>query len=209
MARQARKTKKLEMWAKMTQRGLTIPSPNNRTRIMLEAQKMPPEGKNVKLIIAFQAEAKSAEMMGLYFGGLLPLWIAHNRDLIKQDTLKKEPLYLRELCRKHIIKKVEVNDAHDDFMKEFRHSLHKNYITGNMEKGRQSLSDMNSYEAALYITEICQYLEENTGIILNTEEFKRARDMVELIVQEGPRAVKKAYFEPEETELGDPHTAFD
>ena len=203
-----RKTKSIEIWAKLTPQGLTIPNPSNKARIALEAQKMPPEGEDVKLTIAFKYKSKSSELLAFYFGGILALWIAHKKDLIQPSDLRRNPLILRDLAKNKSIRKEEVEDAHEDFMKEFRPDIKMNWITGKTEKGRQRLSDMNGYEASLYITEVCQYVEENSGISLNTDEYKKARDTIELIIQQGTPMAKK-YVEEPESECEKPYTAFD
>ena len=205
--KQKRKTKSIEVWARLTPTGLRFENPASRARMALETQKVPPEGEDIKLTISFKSKSKSGEIMGFYFGGVLPLWIAHNRDLIKPKDLQKNPLFLRDLLRKKTIKKQEVDDAHDDLMKEYRPQIHKNYITGETEKGRQSLADMNGYECALYVTEVMDYIEENTGISLDVAAYKKERDTISLIIQQGPKAAKK-YVEPDEDEEK-PYTAFD
>lgn len=197
-----KKTKKVEIWAKLTPTGLAIVNPMSKSRIALEAQKMPPQGEDVMLTIAFKAKVKSLELLGFYYGGLLPLWIAHKKDLIGLRDLQKNPLFLRDLCKSRQINHIEIEDAHEDFMKEFRPDIKMNWITGQTERGRQKMSNMNGYEASLYVTEICEYVEANTGLTLNTEEFKKARDAIQLIIQEGSGKVQEV-VEPE------PYTAFD
>lgn len=191
MSKRKRQSKKIEIWAKLYPTGLNIPSPVNKNRIMLAAQKMPVNGEDVKLTIEFTRRSKSAESMGLYWGGVLPLWIAHMKDLVKVDSLKKEPLILQRLVREKKILKSEIDSCHSDFMLKFRPIQQKNWLTGRIETKRDSIADMDSYNAMLYITEVCQFVEDNTGMILNTEEFKNSRDNMDLIIQEGPSVVKK------------------
>lgn len=180
--RKKRATKKIEIWAKLTQSGIQIPSPVNRNRIALAAQNMPPNGENVKLTIEFARKSKSGEMMGLYWGAVLPLWIAHKKDLIDQNSLEKDPMILSRLVKQRKISAKEIQDLHEDMMLEFRPVKGKNWLTGKTETKRDRLSEMDSYNAQMYVAEVYQYVVENSGIELKTEEYKNARDNVEMLI---------------------------
>lgn len=196
--RAKRKSKSIEIFARLTPTGISIPSAWNRNRLMLEAQRVPPDGVEIKVTIGFISKAKSAEMMGFYFGAVIPLWVAHKKDLLYEDELESDPLAIRELIRKKKITKQDVDDTHHDFMREFRPMVKKNWITGKEEIVGQSLADMTAYEAALAISEIYQYISENTGMNLNTVEYKKARDAVRYIIEKGPRAAKEVIEYPKE-----------
>ena len=190
VVRLKRKVKKIEMWAKLMPTGIQIPNAANRNRIALEAQKVPSVGVDIKLSIEFATTSKSSELVGFYFGAVLPLWVAHNKNLLSKDILTKDPLYLKKLVMGKRILKKEVDNAHEDFMSYLRPTKRKNLITKKMEHGRQSLAEMSGYEASLYIAEVYQHVVENTGTVLQTEEFRKARDTMELVIQHGKLAIK-------------------
>lgn len=196
--RSKRKSKSIEILAKLTQTGIAIPSVWNKNRLLLEAQRVPPAGADIKLTINFISRSKSGEMLGFYWGGVLPLWIAHMKDLITAKQLEEDPLAIKKLISQRFITKNEINQAHDDFMLNFRPVKAKNWLTGREEVKRDSLADMDGYNAALYISEVYQHVLENTGLILNTKEFKKAKDSVDLIIHEGPKAVDRAIEYPKE-----------
>lgn len=207
--KQKRKSKTIHVLAKLTPQGIAIPSPASKARIALEAQKMPPQGEDIELDIRFKSKSKSSELMGFYFGGVLALWVAHQKDLLKgPNDLKRNPLLLRDLAKKKHITKQEIDDAHEDLMTWIRPVKRKDWVTGETKVGRQSLREMDAYNASLYITEVTEHVEENTGITLNTGEYKKARDTISLIIEQGPRAVKK-HVELPEDEGEKPYTAFD
>jgi len=185
MARKApRKVKSIEVWAKLMPTGISIPNLTSKNRIAQEAQKIKnPEGENVLLKITFQSKSKSAEILGFYFGAVLPLWVAHNKDLLEQDSLEKDPTILKKLVMQKKITKEEIDEAHEDFMMHFRPKKAKNWITGKFEKRRGSLAEMNGLEAGEYTAQVVQYVEENTGMYLNVEAFKRERDNIDYIIQ--------------------------
>lgn len=191
MSKQKRKSKSIEIFAKLTNTGISIPSSWNRNRLMLEAQKVPPGGANIKITINFVSRAKSGEMMGFYWGAVLPMWVAHMKDLITQKDIADDPLIIKKLISAKRIKKSEVDQSHKDFMKYFRPIKTKNWLTGEEEIIGDSLADMDAYNAALVISEIYQHVNENSGMILNTVDFKRARDSMDMIIEQGPRAIAK------------------
>lgn len=176
------KTKiKLALWA-IIKNGKPEFSNMDKQRVRWFCEKK--EGLPVRVEFAVQQKAKSEELLGFYFAGVIPAYIANKKFNLTQEQLDANPLLLREWCKEKKIKKAEIDDIHKMFMFEMSPAIVFD-LKGKPHRAGRSLAEMGQEEAMTHIAAVFQYMGDNGFPVPNSEEFKNARDTCGLILEKG------------------------
>jgi len=160
--------------ATVTKTGLSF-SEGNKVRLYSMAEEL--EGKKVRVTVETTQRPKTEESLGFYWGGLLPAYVAHKKDLITQESLNTNPFQLKELAKAKAIKSKEVSDVHGTFMTEYA-PMYVRDLSGTITKQRGEMKKMNNTELIEYCTVVLDYFISNGIPVPNSGEYKYFRDVI-------------------------------
>lgn len=172
---------KLELWCKIKSGAFSF-SPFNKLKVV-EFLKGRNE-KEVKMTLEDKEKPKSEEMLGFYWAGLLPTYLAYKKYNLTQAQLDFNPLIVEDMLKDKRITKDEIDDWHATLMTEFRPIMVYNF-KNEPSKQRGEMKKMNNREATEYTTEVYAYYLENGIPVPNNETYKKARMMSDLVREVG------------------------
>ena len=169
---------KLAIWA-LLNKGQIILTEFDKQRIRWFCQ-----DKTMPLRIELSTEqgAKTLELLGFYFAGLIPAIIGHDKFNLSQEQLDSNPMLLRDWCKSKKIKKADVDDKHRTLMFEFSPTMVFGFNEEPHKEGR-NMADMGQEEALTHITAVFQWAQDNGYPLPNSVEYKKARDTVEFKIR--------------------------
>lgn len=175
-------TTKIVAWAKASDGKFSFDSVYSRYRLKSFLDRY--KGEWVKLTVESKSRPKSDELLGFYWGGVLPCFVGHNKSILTQAMVDHNPLILGQLIHEKKITNDDIEKAHETLMTEFRPRIIQR-LDGTTERQRGEMKKMNSTTAIEYITEVVGYMVENGYPVPATDAYKRARDMVQLTSEQG------------------------
>lgn len=167
----------VEIWLKGNKdnNGLVIESLTSRMRLKNFLEKN--QGEWIKMELFRKTKPKSVEILGYWWGGLLPSYVCHNKGIRWKD----EPYFVSELIRNKQITTEEIQEAHDTFLTEFRPMMVYDLKTKKPLKQRGRMEEMNNSEVIELITETLDYFADQGYPIPDSEKYKEIRDSAQLV----------------------------
>ncbi len=167
---------KTTLWGRFNRLGNGfIFEPYNRARLLDFGREM--RGQEVKVEITDKEKPKSAELLGYYWGGILPSIVAHNKNI------PFHPISLGDLIKEGKVTRAEIEEMHDTLMTEFRPKMVKD-LKGLQTKQRGEMKDMNNAQASLYINDVIEWAVTNGYKIPDPEDYKAYMNSAPLIHNE-------------------------
>jgi len=162
-----------EFWFVPRNGAIVIDNPHNRATFkeFLKSE----DGKWIKAEFRKKNKPKSKEVLGFYWGGLLSLYVLHNKGIKWED----EPEFVKEQYEEGNITKEEVDEAHYSFMLDLRPIMTTDLRTSKPIKQRGEMSKMKQKEMMIYVADVCDWFIDNIGFLSDCEKYKKGRDMVE------------------------------
>lgn len=138
--------------------------PYNRARLIEFVKEAPSE--DFRFEITDTSRPKSDELLGYYWGAILPAIICHNKNLPYHF------LNVKDYLKQKKITKDEIDEMHWTLMTEFRPMMVFDLKSGRPIKQRGEMSKMNNRAAGEYIDEVTEWMSSNGIGVPDPSEYK-------------------------------------
>jgi len=156
----------MKLWAKSTGKSFIF-SPYNKAKFLDFLSSI--IGEEFLLEIIKKPRPKSEQILGYWWGAILPVYIAHNKGLqVKIEALD-------ELLKTKVITPQEIEDAHNTLLTEFS-PLWVDDIKGKPTKQRGEMKKMNNPQVMELITDVLNWFADNGYPIPDPEEYKAVKN---------------------------------
>ncbi|MEK7578145.1 MAG: hypothetical protein AAB456_00270 [Patescibacteria group bacterium] len=155
---------KLTLWGRISNLGAGFTFEHyNRSRLLDWSRER--RGQEVKIELTDKSKPKSEELLGYYYGAVLPAIVAHNKNI------PFDPLNLDDLLKQGRITRAEIDDLHYALMTEFRPIMFYD-LKNQPQKQRGEMKFMDNREAALYVNEVTEWMASNGMTVPDPVKFK-------------------------------------